>query len=89
MLGSWVSSPEAEEAGHPIADHVSPTVDLVLRIFARETFGIIALVSIKWICVDQGLFQSSSSCLNDLNGPAFPSSLSRLLLLLLHQFLQF
>ena len=27
--------------------------------------------------------------LDDLNGPAFPSSLSRLFLLLLHQFLQF
>ena len=54
MLGSWVSSPEAEEAGHPIADHVSPTADLVFRIFAWETFWIIALISIKRISVDQG-----------------------------------
>ena len=53
MLGSWVSSPEAEEAGHPIADHVSPTADLVFRIFAWETFRIIALISIKRISVSE------------------------------------
>ena len=74
VLRFEISSPEAEEAGHPVTDHVSPAADLVLRIFARETFWVVALVSIKGICVDQGLFEGPPSCFYDLDWPAFPPS---------------
>ena len=47
IMFSWTSSPQAEEAGHPVADCVPSAVDLVLGIFAGNAFGVTALVSSK------------------------------------------
>ena len=71
---SWEASLEAEEAGYPVAHSVSPTIDLVLGIFAGNAFGVTALVSSKRISVDQCLFKSSAGCLDDLDRPALPAN---------------
>ena len=69
MLRVWISSPQAEQAGYSVTNIVSPAADLVLRIFARKTLRIVALISSKRICVDQGLFECSSGRLDDLDWP--------------------
>ena len=74
MIG-LMSSPQAEKAGHSVADGVPSAVDLVLGIFSWKAFGI-------------GVDQGSASCLNDLDRPAFTASNTRLFLLLLHPLLQ-
>ena len=70
IIFRWTSSPQAEEAGHSVADCVPSAVDLVLGIFAGNAFGVAALVSSKRISVDQCLFKSSAGCLNDLDRPS-------------------
>ena len=85
---SWVSSPQAEKAGNSVAHHISPAVDLVVWIFAREAFWVATRVSSKRIVFDQGLLQSSTSRLNDLDWPFLPASDPGLLLLLLHSLFQ-
>ena len=74
IIFSWTSSPQAEEAGHSVADCVPSAVDLVLGIFAGNAFGVAALVSSKRISVDQCLFKSSAGCLDDLDRPALPAN---------------
>ena len=73
MIG-LMSGPQAEKAGHSVADGVPSAVDLVLGIFAGNAFGVAALVSSKRISVDQCLFKSSAGCLDDLDRPALPAN---------------
>ena len=85
MIG-LMSGPQAEKAGHSVADGVPSAVDLVLGIFAWEAFWVAAFVSS--VGVDQGLLQSSSSCFNDFDWPALSASNPGLFLLFLHPLLQ-
>ena len=87
MIG-LMSGPQAEKAGHSVADGVPSAVDLVLGIFAWKAFWVAAFVSSKGVGVDQGLLQSSSSCFNDFDWPALSASNPGLFLLFLHPLLQ-
>ena len=88
FMHGWKSSPQAEEAGHPVADSIPPAIDLVLRIFAWQALWVVAEVSSKRISVNQGLFKGPSSCFNYLDWPALPASNPGLLFFLLHPLLE-
>ena len=85
MIG-LMSGPQAEKAGHSVADGVPSAIDLVVGIFAWKAFWVAAFVSS--VGVDQGLLQSSSSCFNDFDWPALSASNPGLFLLFLHPLLQ-